>query len=216
MSTIKKVWTGTSPTHTFKDDVSGFGIFSAAQGLAPTGHTKVATISYRTFNTTTEAFGATQTVEFYSNSGSSSGNDWQASVSGSNLILNSSGSGQIEPLGNMPNVSTLTSINNVLNKLYLAGIIDRTSASKTSATYALKDNSPDINIYIYTKSSLSVGNYRMIEVVFPYTWNSDSGSITYASTAFNVQTPSAGTAIYPTDTITIYQANPNGGGNVNM
>lgn len=93
MSVINKVSPAPGTTHTFKDTVSGYGIFSASQGLSPsaTGATLVATIKYRTFNTTTINFNATTTVNLYSTSSSAAGNNWVATVVGTDLQLNNSG-----------------------------------------------------------------------------------------------------------------------------
>lgn len=213
MSTIKKVWTGTAPTHTFKDDVSGFGIFSAAQGLTPTGHTKVATISYRTFNTTTEAFGVTQTVEFYSNSGSSSGNTWLASVTGTDLILNSTGGSGGSPtvLGTMPDLSSLNRLRDVLTVLENAGLMttEIISGSGTLVQTIYTSTGPFNIVISYYESGASTPSTMTI--------TPEGYTITLLTTSvnavFDTQSPAAGTIIYSdrTQSITITQAEPEAG-----
>lgn len=186
MSTINKVWTGTSPTHTFKDDISGFGVFSAAQGLTPTGHTKVASLSYQTFNTTTVAFGATTNVDFYSNSGSSSGNEWEAAVDDTNLILRRNG-------WVMPDFSTRMEVAAILEALTSAGIL-----TKSGSNYSPAGNF-NVSIGYYTSSS---GRLNTL-IITPTAPKTAPASNARTST----QNPTAGTVIpiNNTETITITQ-----------
>lgn len=78
-------------TYDIADTISGYGAFSATPTMGSSGNTKIATISYRNYNKTNQAFGATTTVDFYSTPGTQSGNSWKAIVNGSNLWLNSQG-----------------------------------------------------------------------------------------------------------------------------
>lgn len=82
MPEIKKVKIGTT-TYDIKDEASGYGTFSAAQGSVTentSGAVKVATLSYRNFNTSTGAFAATTTVDFYSTPGAVNANPWSAYI----------------------------------------------------------------------------------------------------------------------------------------
>lgn len=216
MSTINKVWTGTSPTHTFKDDVSGFGIFSAAQGLTPTGHTKVASLAYQTFNTTTAAFGATTNVDFYSNSGSSSGNDWVASVEGTNLLLNSNGSGgESTLLGQMPDISNYTNVTDVVEALVSAGLVQKTSMSKT--TYSYSSLGPTVNLRRYSRiDQLTIQSEWAADDIIIDSNNyittadlAEASNRIYAVTNFT-QSPGAGAKVFTNSVITAYQINPGG------
>ena len=186
MSTINKVRTDPSTTHTFKDDVSGFGIFSAAQGLASAGHTKVATLSYQTFNTTTAAFDATTNVDFYSNSGSSSGNEWEAAVDDTNLILRRNG-------WIMPDFSTRMEVAAILEALTSASIL-----TKSGSNYSPAGNF-NVSIGYYASS----GSKPRTLLITPTTPQAAPASLARAST----QSPAAGTVIPSnnTETITITQ-----------
>lgn len=92
MSNIYKVNVG-GTSHPFKDITSGYGVFGATQTMPSitSGATLIATVGYKTFNTTTQAFGAQTTVNLYSTGGEQSGNDWVASVepiaNPTNLVL---------------------------------------------------------------------------------------------------------------------------------
>lgn len=87
MGVINKVY-ASGDTHSFKDEVSGYGIFSATQTMpsTTTGATLVATVSYRSM-LPSGSFGSTTNVNLYATGGTQSGNDWTAEVIGTNLLL---------------------------------------------------------------------------------------------------------------------------------
>lgn len=87
MPFINKIRLG-GVTYTLSDVTSNYSNFSASPTMPSTtsGSTLVGTFSYRTMNTTTGSLGSTTTVNFYS-TGGSVGNDWTATVTGTNLNL---------------------------------------------------------------------------------------------------------------------------------
>lgn len=159
MSVINKVYVQ-GVTHPFKDEVSGYGVFGATATLASSATTtQVATINYRTFNTTTAAFGATTTIDLYSTSGSASGNNWVASINSednTNLIFSTSTTSTI--LGTMPDFGSTTynTIPKVLDELVTAGIMSKTTSGSSlnqKSTYTLLCNSLSLT---YQKDSSTV------------------------------------------------------------
>ena len=205
MPNINKVFVN-AETHPFKDDVSGYGIFSAQQTMpsTTTGATLIASVGYRSFSTTTQTFGATQSVNFYSTGGNMSGNDWTATVDGTNLILDSGTVPIHTIIGIMPSLSGVTNVSGVVAALEEARLITVSGSYKTR-TYT--SNGPfDIIINYYTNLDVSTSltiTPEGITMVVP----------TSATRAFSSQ-PVSGTSIEAnrTDSITITQNPPGGGG----
>lgn len=138
MAVIKQVKlenSGVTTTHDIKDVASGYGSFSATQVMASGATTSlVATIKSRAMNTSTKQFGATTTVNFYSTGGSSSGNEWLASVSGTNLILSSSGSSSQMI---MPTLASNATGIQIAQTLALEGILTASSGSGDFLSYTV-------------------------------------------------------------------------------
>ena len=210
MPNINKVFVN-AETHPFKDDVSGYGIFSAQQTMPSTtaGATLIASVGYRSFSTTTQTFGATQSVDFYSTGGSVSGNDWTATVDGTNLILSSGGSGSIDPipitpaLGTMPNLSSQASVAGCLTVLKNAGII-----SLSGTTYTVLCG--ELN---FTYAATRLGKISSKSYVNGATFSS---LITDYSNNFVSQSPAALRPVYATTTVEFALNQSSGGGVTTM
>ena len=194
MAVIKQVKLetgGVTTTHDIKDVASGYGSFSATQVMASGATTSlVATIKSRAMNTSTKQFGATTTVNFYSTGGSSSGNEWEASVDGTNLILSSSG-GEPDRMM-MPNVSLITNITDLCDTLADSGILTKSGSSYTvncaQFTYRYKTQSFGKLTTVTTLMGQSITN-------IPSCYND----------FFSVQSPAAGEEVYTTTTVTCSQ-----------
>lgn len=194
MAVIKQVKLetgGVTTTHDIKDVASGYGSFSATQVMASGATTSlVATIKSRAMNTSTKQFGATTTVNFYSTGGSSSGNEWEASVDGTNLILSSSGGDPDRMI--MPDVSLITNITTLCDTLADSGILTKSGSSYT------------VNCAQFTYRYKTTSFGRLVSVTTLM-----GGSITSIpacyNTFFDTQSPAAGEEVYTTTTVTCSQ-----------
>ncbi len=195
MAVIKQVKLetgGVTTTHDIKDVASGYGSFSATQVMASGATTSlVATIKSRAMNTSTKQFGATTTVNFYSTGGSSSGNEWEALVDGTNLILRSESGGDPDRMI-MPDVSLITNITTLCDTLADSGILTKSGSSYTvncaQFTYRYKKQAAGKLVTVTTLMGQSITS-------IPACYND----------FFSVQSPAAGEEVYTTTTVTCSQ-----------
>ena len=198
MGVINKVY-ASGDTHSFKDEVSGYGIFSATQTMpsTTTGATLVATVSYRSM-LPSGSFGSTTNVNFYATGGTQSGNDWTAEVVGTNLLLTEGEAPEL--IDTMPRLPFIGSYPDFLLAL-TPNII--TSSGGTVATKKYTVNVG--NIYI----SYPSGNTTVVENVAHGGTISYSTLISYDNAILGSHSPSNGSNVYSNTGISIV-LKPNG------
>lgn len=201
--------------HDFVDTVSGYGSFSATPTLTSADGERVATISYRTFNPSLGAFGATTTVDFYAPE-ISFGNGWVAGVDGTNLILSSQGTPIVNSLGTMPDITSYTSYMSVLDSFSNAGLMTKTVSQETHGQisidqYEYTANCP-VNMTYWTGTSKTGYSSTTISLDVGETYTVSSMELFSDATTTFSQSPAAGTVMYVDTQITASQASPSGGG----